>query len=371
MIAKNNLTIFKRFFISWETIFDEPKLVHEIQKTEKEINEDSFWDNNKDAQTIFNSLSEKKKKLETITSIRTIEGDILAYYDLINTDPSLASDSELQTDYEKNIKIFVNQVADLENKSLLSGPYDTYNAYINFNAGAGGTDAQDWTEMLLRMYLRWCEKRQFKVDVLDKTSGDEAGIKSATCLVSGDLVYGYLKYEQGIHRLVRQSPFNANSKRQTSFAGIEVIPQIDTTVSTVTIDPKDLKVDTYRASGAGGQHVNKTDSAVRITHIPTGVVATSQASRSQASNKETALALLKSRLLIIMQEEKKQEVSQLKGEQKENAWGNQIRSYVLHPYKLVKDLRSNYETSDVQGVLDGDLDKFVESLLRIKKEDKA
>ena len=370
-MLKNNLIISKRFFISWETIFDEANLRQDIQKTEKEINEDSFWDNNQDAQEIFNRLSEKKKKLDTITSIRAIEEDILAYYDLCSTDPSLGNDSELQSDYEGMINEFSEQVSNLENKSLLSGPYDTYNAYINFNAGAGGTDAQDWTEMLLRMYVRWFEKRQFKVDILDKASGDEAGIKSATCLVSGELVYGYLKYEQGIHRLVRQSPFNANSKRQTSFAGIEVIPQIDTTVSTVTLDPKDLKVDTYRASGAGGQHVNKTDSAVRITHIPTGTVATSQASRSQASNKETALSLLKSRLLIIMQEEKNQEVSKLKGEQKENAWGNQIRSYVLHPYKLVKDLRSNHETSNVQGVLDGGLDAFVESLLRMKKDDKA
>ncbi|RAP26270.1 peptide chain release factor 2 [Candidatus Marinamargulisbacteria bacterium SCGC AG-333-B06] len=370
-MAKNNLITFKRFFISWETIFDETNLTQEIQKKEKEINEDSFWDNNKDAQKIFNILSEKKKKLETITSIRCIEGDILAYYELVNADPALADDSELLTDYESMVKEFISKVAELENKSLLSGPYDTYNAYLNFNAGAGGTDAQDWTEMLLRMYIRWCEKRQFNIDILEKTSGDEAGIKSATCLVSGDLVYGYLKYEQGIHRLVRQSPFNANNKRQTSFAGIEVIPQIDTTVSTVTIDPKDLKIDTYRASGAGGQHVNKTDSAVRITHVPTGVVATSQASRSQASNKETALSLLKSRLLVIMQEEKKQEVSELKGEQKENAWGNQIRSYVLHPYKLVKDLRSNYETSDVNAVLDGNLDKFIESLLRKKKVEEA
>lgn len=300
-----------------------------------------------------------------------MEGDILAYHDLFQTDPSLINDSDLQTDYELMVKEFSDQVAVLENKALLSGPYDTYNAYINFNAGAGGTDAQDWTEMLLRMYLRWFEKRGFKAEVLDKTVGDEAGLKSATCLVSGELVYGYLKNEQGIHRLVRQSPFNANNKRQTSFAGIEVIPQVDTTVAAITIDPKELKLDTYRASGAGGQHVNKTDSAVRITHIPTGLVATSQASRSQASNKETALALLKSRLLIKLQAEKDEEVSKLKGEQKENAWGNQIRSYVLHPYKLVKDLRSNYESSNVQDVLDGNLDSFVESLLRLKNDDKA
>ncbi len=300
-----------------------------------------------------------------------MEGDILAYHDLFQTDPALINDSDLQTDYQLMVKEFSDQVAVLENKALLSGPYDTYNAYINFNAGAGGTDAQDWTEMLLRMYLRWFEKRGFKAEVLDKTVGDEAGLKSATCLVTGELVYGYLKNEQGIHRLVRQSPFNANNKRQTSFAGIEVIPQVDTTVAAITIDPKELKIDTYRASGAGGQHVNKTDSAVRITHIPTGLVATSQASRSQASNKETALALLKSRLLIKLQAEKDEEVSKLKGEQKENAWGNQIRSYVLHPYKLVKDLRSNYESSNVQDVLDGNLDSFVESLLRLKNNDKA
>lgn len=360
---------FKRFFISWETIFDEAQLTNDIEKTEREINEDSFWDNNSQAQAIFNKLSEKKKALEEIYSLRVIEGDILAFYELTQSDASLLDDTELVSDTNNLIEDFSAKVADLETRSLLSGPYDTFNAYVNFNAGAGGTDAQDWTEMLFRMYLRWCEKRNYTVDILDKTAGDEAGIKSATCMVSGKLVYGYLKNEQGIHRLVRQSPFNANSKRQTSFAGVEVFPQIDTTVTSVTIDPKDLKIDTFRASGAGGQHVNKTDSAVRITHIPTGLVATSQASRSQSSNKETALALLKSRLIVRLDEEKKQEVAQLKGDQKENAWGNQIRSYVLHPYKLVKDLRTNVETSDVQGVLDGDLDTFIDAMLRAKTND--
>jgi len=257
-------------------------------------------------------------------------------------------------------------VSQLELKSLLSGPYDTTNAYLNIFAGAGGTDAQDWAEMLLRMYIRWAEKQGFKVDIIEQTAGDEAGIKSATCLISGDYVYGHLKQEHGVHRLVRLSPFNANNKRQTSFAGIEIMPEVDATVKGVDIDTKDLKIDTFRASGAGGQHVNKTDSAVRITHLPTGLVATSQASRSQTSNKETAMSLLRSRLILLLQEQKKEEISQLRGKQLDNTWGNQIRSYVLHPYKLVKDLRSNHEDVNVNKVLDGDLNDFIKAMLRHK-----
>ena len=296
--------------------------------------------------------------------MRQLEYDILAFHELFEGDDEGGLDQELMTEYRISVERFSKQVAALEMQSLLGGDHDMHNAYLSINAGAGGTDAQDWAEMLLRMYIRWAESKGFDVQILEQSSGDEAGIKSATCLIKGDYVYGHLSNEQGVHRLVRLSPFNANNKRQTSFAAVEVIPEVDMTVSSVKIDSKDLKVDTFRASGAGGQHVNKTDSAVRIRHIPTGLVVSSQASRSQASNKETAMALLSSRLLRLMQEQKKEEISQLRGDQQENAWGSQIRNYVIHPYKMVKDTRSSFETTNVQSFLDGDLDDVIHSLLR-------
>ncbi len=304
--------------------------------------------------------------MQELHDIRAIEEDVLALYELIDADGALLGDESLMKEHRELVSCFSKKVTDLELKSLLSGPYDDYNAFLSFYAGAGGTDAQDWAEMLCRMYMRWCEKKGFECDILEYTPGDEAGIKSATLRISGDYIFGFLKHEQGIHRLVRQSPYNANNKRQTSFAAVEVFPQVDTDVGQVELDTKDLKIDTYRASGAGGQHVNKTDSAVRVTHLPTGLVATCQSSRSQSSNKESAMKMLISRLIVLMKEQKKEEVSELKGEQKENAWGHQIRSYVLHPYKLIKDLRTNFETSNVNTVLDGDLDAFINSLLHYK-----
>lgn len=316
-------------------------------------------------------MSRQKKKLENYQELVTIEQDILAFQDLFKSDETLEKDGDMVSEFHQLITTFNQRVTDMELTSLLSGKHDDHDAIVSLFSGAGGTDAQDWTAMLLRMYTRWFETKDFSYEVIEQTVGDEAGIKSVTMLVKGDLVYGLLKHEHGVHRLVRQSPFNANSKRQTSFAALEVVPQIDTAVSDVKIDPKDLKIDTYRASGAGGQHVNKTDSAVRITHLPTGLVSTSQASRSQISNKETALKILMSRFVVLLEKEKKQEVSELRGEQKENAWGNQIRSYVLHPYKLVKDLRSQYETSHVSGVLDGDLDAFIKASLHQKKNGDA
>lgn len=256
----------------------------------------------------------------------------------------------------------------LEVRALLSDTYDNYPAIFTVVSGAGGTDAQDWTQMMVRMYLRWFEKRGFLVQILEESFGDEAGMKSATMLVKGEFAYGLLKQEQGVHRMVRLSPFNSNNKRQTNFAAVDVVPQLDQSFTDIEIDTQDLRVDTYRASGAGGQHVNKTDSAVRITHIPTGLVATSQASRSQNENKDLAMSLLKSKLVKIMQDEHKSHISEIRGESKDVAWGNQIRSYVLHPYKLVKDLRTNLETSDVQDILDGNLDSFINAALRQKKK---
>ncbi len=362
------LVDYKRHFIFWETIFDEAGLRREIEKKEKEINESSFWDNNPQAQSIFNALSRDKKKLETLESIRRIEQDVIALHELMDSDSDVADDADFKAEHHSLVASFSKVVNELEMQSLLSGPYDANDAIVSLYAGAGGTDAQDWVAMLVRMYTRWFDKHGFSYSLVEQTDGEEAGIKSVTFLVSGDYVYGLMNQEQGVHRLVRQSPFNANNKRQTSFAALDVVPQIESQVSEIEIDSKELRIDTFRASGAGGQHVNKTDSAVRITHIPTGIVATSQVSRSQNTNKETAMTILVSRLSNVMKEQQKEELSQIRGVQKENAWGNQIRSYVLHPYKLVKDLRTQYETAQVQHVLDGDIDEFIWSSLRFKKD---
>lgn len=271
----------------------------------------------------------------------------------------------LVTDYHRLHQI----VDDLEIETLLSDKYDRSNCIFSLNAGAGGTDAQDWTQILLRMYGRWFDKKGFKSTLIEETPGDEAGIKSCTIVVKGPFAYGLLKNEIGIHRLVRLSPFNANNKRQTSFAAVDVIPEINKDID-LQIDPKDLKIDTYRASGAGGQHVNKTDSAVRITHLPTGLTAQSQASRSQISNRETALNILKSRLLQQLEKEKKEHLNELRQDAKDIGWGNQIRSYVFHPYKLVKDLRTQHERTDLNKVLDGHIDDFINAFLRHTKKEK-
>ena len=252
----------------------------------------------------------------------------------------------------------------MEIESYLSGTYDNYAAYFSINAGAGGTDAQDWAEMLLRMYLRWFEKKGFKADIVEQTAGDEAGIKSTMVFVEGIHAYGLCKTEIGIHRLVRLSPFNANSKRQTSFAAVDVIPDLSQDKTELNIDSKDLKIDTFRASGAGGQHVNKTDSAVRITHLPTGLVASCQNSRSQGANKERAMQILTARILAVMELEQKAHIEDIRGSTTDIAWGNQIRSYVFHPYKMVKDLRTSEETSNVQNVMDGDIDRFINAKLK-------
>jgi peptide chain release factor 2 len=281
--------------------------------------------------------------------------------DLLDEDPDdtdlLTEAQSLKTDLQRHIDT-------LELTALLSGKYDTYDCVFSIFAGAGGTDAQDWVQMLLRMYTRWFEKKGYTVTILEETMGDEAGIKSVTAVVSGDYAYGYLKAENGVHRLVRLSPFNANNKRQTSFAAVDIIPKIEHATTDIKIDTKELKIDTFRASGAGGQHVNKTDSAVRVTHLPTGIVATSQSSRSQGDNKAEAMGVLMSKLVRLMEKEHKAHVNDLRGTVTENAWGNQIRSYVFHPYKLVKDLRTTVETSNLQSVMDGDLDLFIESNLR-------
>ncbi len=251
----------------------------------------------------------------------------------------------------------------MESRLLLSEPYDDRPAIVSVHAGAGGTESQDWAEMLLRMYLRWAEQHRFKTEILEQTEGEEAGLKSVTVGIDGRWAYGQLKSERGVHRLVRISPFDSQKRRHTSFALVEVMPEVTEDVE-VEIDEKDLRVDTYRASGAGGQHVNKTDSAVRLTHLPTGIVVTCQNERSQAQNRERAMAVLRAKLVERKMEEHEAEMARLRGEHVEAGWGNQIRSYVLQPYTMVKDLRTNFETSNPTGVLDGDLDAFIDAYLR-------
>lgn len=274
----------------------------------------------------------------------------------------LEDDESLEKDLQDKLSLAKSELEDFKIETLLSGKYDSYNAIMTLHSGAGGTEAQDWTEMLFRMYSMYAEKRGYDINVIDELPGDEAGIKSITFLVSGENAYGYLKCEKGVHRLVRISPFDAGARRHTSFASVEVMPEIDNTLE-IEIKPEDLKVDTFRSSGAGGQHINKTESAIRITHIPTGIVVSCQTERSQIQNRETAMKMLYSKLIERQEEEEMQKLSEIKGEIKKIEWGSQIRSYVFCPYTLVKDHRTGYETSNIQDVMNGNIQPFINDYL--------
>ncbi len=303
-------------------------------------------------------------KKDLVDVWRRLEKEVSDLYDV--TILALKEDDDsLRAEIQGESKELASQFERLENRLVLGGDYDARNAMLALHAGAGGTESQDWVSMLLRMYLRWAERHNYQAEVLDVSPGDEAGIKSATVEIKGDCAYGYLKGEHGVHRLVRLSPFDADHARHTSFALVEVLPEAREAVD-VQISPEDLKIDTFRASGPGGQHIQKTSSAVRVTHLPTGLIAICQGERSQHQNKETALKILYTRLLELERNKKEKEKAKLKGKRIEAEWGSQIRSYVLHPYKMVKDHRTGYEVSNAEAVLDGDLDGFVTAYLRSK-----
>lgn len=298
-------------------------------------------------------------KLELIKNFDTKFADISAIIEIL----SVTEDEELFNELNSELKTLEEKLEDLKLETLLNGKYDSLNAILTLHAGAGGTEAQDWVSMLYRMYTMYAERMGYKTTLLDILDGDEAGIKSVTFLVEGDNAYGYLKSEKGVHRLVRISPFDANARRHTSFASLEVMPELDE-LPDITIRPEDLKVDTYRSSGAGGQHVNKTESAIRITHIPTGIVVSCQTERSQIQNRETALKMLYGKLAEKQEEEEMSKLNSIRGEIKKIEWGSQIRSYVFHPYNLVKDHRTGYETSNIQAVMDGDIQPFITDYLK-------
>jgi peptide chain release factor 2 len=320
------------------------------------MGEPGFWDDQAGAAKVYAEHARTSKKVESFAGLQADVDDLEGLVELAVEDPEMAAEVEEQL-------VSVEQrLAALEEERLFSGPYDAGDALVTVNAGAGGTDAQDWAEMVLRMMMRWAESRGFGVELLEASAGEEAGIKSATFRASGENAYGLFSAEKGVHRLVRISPFDAASRRQTAFAGVEVAPVIEDD-GDVEIDSDDLQVDTYRASGAGGQHVNKTDSAVRITHRPSGIVVQCQNERSQSANKDTAMKMLRSKLVEKRDREHREEIARERGEAQDVNFGSQIRSYVLHPYTMVKDHRTNHEMGNVQGVLDGDLDGFVRSYL--------
>lgn len=335
---------------------DPAALRERVAALEAEMGEPGFWDNQVAAAKVNGEHAKASRKLQGFEQLQADADDLDALVEMAAEDPEMAGELAEQ------IASVETRLAALEEERLFSGPYDAGDALVTINAGAGGTDAQDWAEMVLRMEMRWADKRGFDVELLEVSPGEEAGIKSATFKVTGDNAYGLYGAEKGVHRLVRLSPFDSANRRQTSFAGLEVAPIVDE-VDDVEIEDDDLQIDTYRASGAGGQHVNKTDSAVRITHRPSGIVVQCQNERSQTQNKLTAMGMLRAKLLEQRERERQEEIAREKGEAQDVNFGSQIRSYVLHPYTMVKDHRTNHEMGDAQRVLDGDLDGFVRAEL--------
>ncbi|RSU14187.1 peptide chain release factor 2 [Vagococcus carniphilus] len=341
--------------------FDLEDLEEQIAESESKMSNPSFWDDSTAAQAVIDQSNQLKAQYEQFNELVNDSEELTLLYEMVSEE----EESDMKEELEENFLIFKKKIEEYELAQLLSEEYDQNNAIVELHPGAGGTESQDWGSMLLRMYTRWAESRGYQIETLDYQSGDEAGIKSVTFLVKGFNAFGYLKSERGVHRLVRISPFDSNSRRHTSFCSVDVMPELSDDIS-IDIKSDDLKVDTYRASGAGGQHINKTDSAVRITHLPTGVVVSSQAQRSQIKNREQAMSMLKAKLYQMEEEKKEQEAAAIRGEQKEIGWGSQIRSYVFHPYSMVKDHRTNFEVGNTQSVMDGEIDGFIDAYLRWK-----
>ncbi|MDK3594974.1 peptide chain release factor 2 [Staphylococcus pseudintermedius] len=331
-----------------------------IQEYEEMMADPQFWDNQERAQTIIDQNNAIKSVVNNYYEVAETLEEMIATYELLQEE----YDDEMKDDLEQEVIGFQTKVDQFELQLLLDGEHDANNAILELHPGAGGTESQDWTNMLLRMYQRYCEQQGFKVEIVDYQSGDEAGVKSVTMLVKGHNAYGYLKAEKGVHRLVRISPFDSSGRRHTSFASCDVIPEFNNEKIEVEINSDDITVDTFRASGAGGQHINKTESAIRITHHPTGIVVNNQNERSQIKNREAAMKMLKAKLYQLELEQKEQELAAIRGEQKDIGWGSQIRSYVFHPYSMVKDHRTNEETGNVNAVMDGEIGPFIEAYLR-------
>ncbi|NLO87848.1 MAG: peptide chain release factor 2 [Firmicutes bacterium] len=345
--------------MKWGSPFEAEAKLKEIAELEARMAEAGFWDDQQEAQAVIARLNSLRKTAETWSRLRREWQELMELTEIA----LLEDEQDMAPEIGRNLESLRAQLAELELTQLLNGKYDRNNAIITLHSGAGGLEAQDWAEMLLRMYTRWAERKGFAVEVLDYLPDEEAGIKSATLLVKGEYAFGYLKAEKGVHRLVRISPFDSSGRRHTSFASLDVIPEVPEDVE-VEIKAEDLRIDTFRSSGAGGQHVNTTDSAVRITHLPTGIVVTCQNERSQHANRLAAMKILRARLADLQRREQEEELARIRGEQREIGWGSQIRSYVFHPYSLVKDHRTNVEVGNAGAVIDGDLDVFIDSWLR-------
>lgn len=342
-----------------ETALDITGTIEAVKNLEKETLDADFYNDIKNSQKVLQKIKELNIKVTNFNSLKTDWEDLSTLVEL-----AIAEDDEsVLEEIKSGFEALSEKIENMKLETLLSGPYDKSNAIITLHAGAGGTEAQDWCQMLFRMYQMWGERRGYKVSTLDILDGDEAGLKGGTLLIEGLNAYGFAKSEKGIHRLVRISPFDAAGRRHTSFASVEVMPDLDDDIE-ININPDDLRIDTYRASGAGGQHVNKTSSAIRITHIPTGVVVACQNERSQFQNKDTAMKMLKAKLMELAEAEQKEKIEDIKGVQKEIAWGSQIRSYVFHPYTMVKDHRTNFEVGNIGSVMDGNLDGFINDYLK-------
>nr|WP_232229301.1 peptide chain release factor 2 [Hippea jasoniae] len=349
-----------------KSIFDPQGKQKRLEEIKKQLEDSANWENYKLLQSLKREENIIKQQLNRVDEL---DEEVNLLFELADI---LEEDASIKDEFLDNLSQLKKKIEKAEIDTFLSGKHDDSNAIVTIHSGAGGTEACDWVGMLFRMYSMWCDKNGYKIEIMDIQPGDEAGYKSITFLVSGEMAYGYLKTEHGVHRLVRISPFDANKRRHTSFASVSVLPEINDEDDEIDIDPSELKIDTFRASGAGGQHVNKTDSAIRITHLPTGIVVTCQNERSQHKNKAFALKILKSRLFELKQQEKKKEMEKLEGDKKKIEWGSQIRSYVLHPYKMVKDHRTNLEKKDMAtlAVLDGQIDDFIAEALKITNKER-